>query len=73
LWGARLEFKFWGSRLRIEELGFRVQGSGFRVQDSGFRVQGFGCRVLVRVWIEALSMAPNSNFERRAVDILLRN
>ena len=33
-----------GFRLRVEALGFRVQGR-LRVEGSGFRVQGLGLRI----------------------------
>ena len=32
-------------RLRVPDLGFRVQGSEFRVEGEGLRVQGSGFRV----------------------------
>jgi len=38
-----LGVRIWGSGLRFEALGFRVQGSSFRVQ--GFRVQDSVSRV----------------------------
>ena len=30
----------WGSELRIQVLGLKVEGYGFRVQGLGFRVKG---------------------------------
>ena len=42
-----LEFRVWGSGLRVEGLRFRVtvQGSWFSNQSVGCRVQGLWCRV----------------------------
>ena len=40
-----LGFMVQGVRFRVSGWGLEVQGSGFRVQGSGFRVPGLGLRV----------------------------